>query len=116
MQRMSISTFVWGAVAGGIAVALALFGTGWAVTGMWAKENTRATAEMAVTESLARICVAQFEVAADRNEKRAAMMALDAWRREGYVSEQGWATMPAGDFSTSKIAKICAQKLAKMES
>jgi len=116
MKRMSISTFAWGLAAGGIAVSVALFGTGWAVTGMWAKENTRGAAEMAVTESLAQICVAQFQIMPNKDEKLAAMLALDSWKHENYVSEQGWATMPAGDFSTSKIAKVCAQKLARMES
>lgn len=114
MQRMSISTFAWGVVAGGIAVSLALFSTGWAVSGMWAKEHTKAMTEMAVAENLARICVAQFESVADKDAKLAAMMALDSWERESYVSEQGWATMPASGFRTDKIAKVCAKKLAKM--
>ena len=116
MNKEKITTFVWGAVAGGIGLSIVLFATGWAVRSDTAERSARAMAQTAVADSLAKICVAQFEATGDKKEKLAAMMKVDSWQRGNYVSEQGWATMPGSDSGTSMVASECAERLAKLKS
>jgi len=116
MNKQQIKPFVWGAVVGGIALAIVLFATGMAVTGGSAERSAKLMARSAVAASLAEICVAQFEAAPDKAVKLAAMKDLQSWRRGPYVSEQGWATMPGRERGASEVASECAVLLAKIPS
>jgi len=113
MNKQSVTTFAWGAAAGGIALAIVLFATGWAVRSDTADRNARSMSQTAVTENLAKICVAQFEAVADKAEKLAALKQTSTWQRGTYVSEQGWATMPGSDAAASQVASECAELLLK---
>jgi len=116
MKKQDIKTFVWGVAAGGIALSIVLFATGFAVRSDTAEQNARMMSQSAVAESLAKICVAQFEAAADKDTKLAALKKIDGWQRGGYVNEQGWATMPGSDAGSSQVAAACAVLLTKMPS
>jgi hypothetical protein len=116
MNKQSVTTFAWGAVAGGIGLAVLLFATGWAVRSDTADRNARSMSQTAVTENLAKICVAQFQTVADKAEKLAALKRIDYWQRATYVNEQGWATMPGSESGTSQVASECAELLVKIQS
>ena len=115
MNKQQITPFAWGVVLGGIVLSIVMFSTGWAVTGNAAETNARAMSHSAVVESLAAICVAQFEHADNKDEKLGKLVAIDSWQRGSYVSDQGWATMPGSDEPTGAVATECAQLLAKMQ-
>ncbi len=115
MNKQQIKPFAIGAVAGAIALAIVMFSTGWAVTSNTAQTNARKMSQDAVVESLAAICVAQFEQADDKDQKLSKLVATDSWQRGGYVSDQGWATMPGSDTPASDVATACAQRLAKIQ-
>ncbi len=114
MKKQTITNFIWGVAAGGVALAVILFATGFAVTSSTAEQQARSTAQSAVAESLAKICVAQFEMAPDKATKLAAMKDLSSWQRGNYVQDQGWATMPGSDSSAGSVASECALLLNEM--
>jgi hypothetical protein len=115
MNKQSVTTFVWGLVAGGIGLSILLFSTGWAVRAETADRDAQVQSQAAVAERLAEICVAQFQVAPDKTEKLVALKGIDTWRRGNYVNEQGWATMPGSDAGTSQVASECATMLVNLK-
>lgn len=115
MNKEQIRPFALGAIAGAIVLSIAMFSTGWAVTGNTAEVKARAMSYASVAEALAKICVAQFEVSTDKNEKLTKLIATDTWQRGTYVSDQGWATMPGSNSADSQVARACATRLAKLQ-
>jgi hypothetical protein len=116
MNKQNITPFAWGAVAGAIVLSIGMFASGWAVTSGAADRSAKTMTETAVVENLAKICIAQFEAAADKAEKLAALKRIDYWQRATYVNEQGWATMPGSESGTSQVASECAELLVKIQS
>ncbi|MCY4591858.1 MAG: hypothetical protein OXE86_15130 [Alphaproteobacteria bacterium] len=114
MNKEHIKPFTAGAVVGAIALSIVMFSTGWAVTSSTSHTNARKMSQDAVVENLAGICVAQFEGAADKDGKLDKLVQTESWKRGRYVSDQGWATMPGSESPTRDVAKVCAQRLAKM--
>jgi hypothetical protein len=80
---------------------------GW-VTGGTAEEM----AENAVVQRLAPICVGQYNQDPGKEQKLVELKETSAWKRSGYVKDQGWATMPGEEFPDSQVAAECAKLLA----
>ena len=116
MKKDQITPFVWGAVAGAVVLSIAMFSTGMAVTSSASNTNAKKMSQDAVVKNLASICVAQFEGADDRDENLNMLVATDSWKRSGYVSDQGWATMPGSESPMRAVANECALRLAKLQS
>lgn len=108
MNKQQVKPFTWGVVAGGAALAIVMFASGWAVTSGSAETSAMTMSRSAVVDSLAAICVAHFEAAVNKEEELGKLMATDTWQRGKYVSEQGWATMPGSESPDSKVASACA--------
>ena len=115
MKKQQIKPFAWGAVVGAIALPIAMFSTGWVVTSSSANANAKTMSQSAVVESLAAICVAQFQEAVNKEESLSELMATNSWQRKNYVSDQGWATMPGSDAPASRVAAACAEQLATLQ-
>ncbi len=67
----------------------------------------------AVQNQLAPICVHQFNEQANRTNRLEALRKLAEWKREKFVDDGGWATMPGSDSSVSGVARLCAANLIK---
>jgi hypothetical protein len=63
----------------------------------------------------ATVCVEQFMAAPDAQAKLASLKAADSWKRQSFVSDGGWATMPGMTEPVSYAAEACAERLGKME-
>lgn len=113
MDKQQIKRLVEGAIVGGIAVSAVMFGTGWAIKSSEADINAREQSRAAVIESLAPICVAQYDAAGNKAGKLATMAKIESWKRGEFVSKQGWATMPGEDSSNNLVADECATLLTK---
>ena len=111
MKTQDIKPFAWGAAIGGIGLSIVMFATGWAVTSSSAERNARMVSQTAVTESLAKICVAQYQVTANKGAKLEALKQLTSWDQGEFVIKQGWATMPGSDAGTGEVARACAALL-----
>ncbi|HEX5091671.1 MAG TPA: hypothetical protein VFV84_03175 [Burkholderiales bacterium] len=109
-------TFLWGAGAGAIALAIVGFSLGGWVTAGTAQDQMRMSAQHAMVESLTPICVAQFRKDPKARASLAALKQTDSWKQAGYVSEAGWAKMPGSTAAEadSDVAQACANVLLKL--
>ena len=114
MNSKNIQLILGGAAGG--AVVLAIIGFAWAgwVTGSTAQEMAATTAENAVVDRLAPICVEQYNQDPEKDQKFKSMMEMNAWERHGYVADQGWATMVGEKDPTDKVSRKCADLISKL--
>ncbi len=110
--KQTKSTTFWIAV-GAIILTLFLgFSRGGWMLGSSAQTLADRSAQDAVVERLAPICVAQFNQDPLSNEKLSEMKALTtSTRRASYVKDQGWATMLGEADPDNRVAIECAQQL-----
>ena len=114
MNWEKIKTALWGAVGGGIVLAIVGFAWGGWVLGGTAQEMAEEMAENAVVARLAPICVEQFKEDSEKDQKLKDLKKEDSWNRDDYVEKQGWATMPGEKNPDSKVAKKCAELLVEL--
>lgn len=107
--------FLWGAVAGAIALAFVGFNWGGWVTGGTAEKLAGARADQATVAALSPICVAQFKTSAKAQASLVALREADSWKQGEYVSKGGWATMPGSTAEPNQqVATACAEALTKL--
>ena len=111
MELQKAKTLGWGAAAGAAAALVVSFSTGWAVTSSSAMEDARKMSRDAVVDSLAAICVAQFDQDSASEGNLKTLRATSAWKRSKYVSGGGWSTMPGAESPTRNVAAKCAKLL-----
>ena len=101
-------------IAIGAIILTMLFGFtrgGW-VTGGTAIKMAERSSQGAVVERLTPICVAQFNLDAERTLRLEEFTALTSTsQRSKFVSEHGWATMPGEEKADGKVAAACAQQI-----
>ncbi len=109
-----IKPALWGAVGGGI--VLAIIGFAWAgwVTGSSAQKMAEELAQNTVVARLAPICVEQFNQDSEKDQKLTTLKETKSWERADYVEKQGWATMPGENEADSQVAAKCAELLAEL--
>ncbi len=105
-----IQPALWGAVGGGIVLAIIGFAWGGWVTGGAAQEM----AEVAVVGRLAPICVEQYNQDSEKDQKLKGLKEESFFRRSEYVEKQGWATMPGEKNPDSKVAEKCAELVIQL--
>ena len=103
------------AAAGG-AVVLAVVGFTWGgwLTEGTAQKITAVTAEKAVVDRLAAICVDQYNQDPEKDPKLKKLKKSDSWNRYQYVEKQGWATMPGDSDPDSAVSRECADLLSQL--
>ena len=99
----------WSLVAAILLTMGAGFNWGGWMTGRTAQKMTDA----AVTQRLSLICVNQFNQDPQKEEKLTELQDTSSYRRDDYVTEQGWATMPGEARSESKVADGCAKLIVQ---
>jgi hypothetical protein len=68
-------------------------------------------ASAARAELAANICVSQFVKASDATAKLASLRSTDSWKRDTFIEDGGWATLPGGDKPVAGAAALCSQTL-----
>ena len=115
MDYAQFKPFGWGLAVGAIVLLILMFSTGWVVTSSTAKQKAQERAEKAVDKQMAEICVYQFKHADNTQQKLKKMTEMEYnWDRAEYIREQGWASMPGEDSSSSGVADNCAKRIMKM--
>jgi hypothetical protein len=97
----------WIAIAAIILTMIVGFAWGGWVTG----GNAQEMSDEAVVQSLAPICVGQFNQDPEKALKLEELKKMSSYQRDDYVKEQGWATMPGEAQASSKVADACAKLL-----
>ena len=84
---------------------------GW-VTGSAAHSAAATAANAAVVSRLAPICVAQFNLDPQKDQKLSELKAMtSSYQRTTYLATQTWAIMPGETKSDSGVADACARLL-----
>ncbi len=109
-----IKPALWGAVGGGIVLAIIGFAWGGWVTGSAAQKLAEELAEDAVIGRLAPICVEQYNQDSEKDQKLKELKEESSWNRDDYVEKQGWATMPGEKEADGKVAGKCAELLVEL--
>jgi hypothetical protein len=111
MKWQTIKTVLWSAIGGAmvwwIVLATAL---GWMPPGR-AEKQASERAQAAMLNALTPICVANFEHDADWQAKLTALKKASSWRRDDFVIEQGWATMPGAEEAARGVAQECVNRI-----
>lgn len=108
-RKEKIKTVVWSAIGGAIVAMIIGFVWGGWVLGSDSQDMGRQMAQSAVVERLAPICVMQFNQDPERDKKLKELKDTDAWKRDQYVKDQGWATMPFEKEPDSLVADRCSE-------
>ncbi len=115
MKKEYVKPFVWGIVTGAIVLLIVVFSTGWVMISSSAQAQAEQVAAKAVIKHLAPIAVAQFMQDPDRQERLKEMKKLDSWKRDDFVIEKGWVTMPGSEAPTSEIGQEVVARLMELD-
>lgn len=107
------SPFVWGAVAGAVALAIIGFGYGGWVTGGSSQQMASSASNQAVIAALAPICVSGFKAQDDAARKVTELLAIGTWSRGEAVEKSGFAAIPGNEARKGDIARACAEMLSR---
>lgn len=96
-----------------ITMLVGFYWGGW-MTRAGAQTMADTAARSAVVERLAPICVAQFNLEPDKDEKLLVLQEGSSYERTKYVTDQAWATLPGETKPTSQVAAACANLLMQI--
>ena len=113
VDKEKIKTGVWGAVGGAIITMIIGFAWGGWVLGSSSMNMGEEMVETAVVDRLTPICVAQFNQDPEKVKKLKEFKKTDSWKRDQYVKDQGWATMPFEKEPDRLVADKCAELIMK---
>ena len=100
----------WSLVAAIILTMVVGFNWGGWVTGGNAQKMTNE----AVVDRLAIVCVGQYDQDLGKIQKLRELKETSSYRRDDFVKEQGWATMPGEESPDNKAADACAKQLMQI--
>jgi hypothetical protein len=109
--------FLWGALAGAIALAIVGFNWGGWVTGSTADKLAATRADQATVTALTPVCVEQFRNGKDAAATLKTLKGLSSWEKGEYVGKGGWARMPGSAAATEpngQVVSACAEALDKL--
>ena len=112
--QISLKTLLWSCVACIVLTMIIGFTLGGWVTGGTAQDMAEESAEKAVVDRLAAICIAQFKQDPEKDKKLEELEKTDSWERGSYVEKQDWATMPGKKEPNRKVAEKCAKLLMQI--
>ncbi len=100
---------------GALVGAVVLGWVGFQLVG-WKSPNTaermaKTQTEAAMVGELSKICVVQFNNAANVSERLAELKKTERWSRGGVITKAGFATMPGDKEPVNGVAEACAELL-----
>jgi hypothetical protein len=108
-------TILFWACLGSIVLTIVIgFNWGGWVSAADAQRLADTTAQNAIVQRLAPICIAQFNQDPDKIIKLDEMSGKGSSQRVQYVQEQGWATISGEERPDRRVADACAKLLLEM--
>ncbi len=114
VNREKIMPALFGAVGGGVVLAIIGFAWGGWVTGSTAQKMAEEMAEEAVVGRLAPICVEKYNQDSEKDQKLKELKEESSWKRRDYVEIQGWATIPGEKNPDRNVAERCTNMLMQL--
>ena len=102
---------LFGAVIGGVAVAIGGFSWGGWMTASGADTMASEIAREEVAAALVPVCLEQARQDPDRAAKMASIKQAASYNRRDSVMEAGWATHPGADSPNRDLAEACLEEL-----
>jgi hypothetical protein len=113
--RAPKSTLFWSCVGCIILTMVVGFTWGGWVTGGSARTMAEKASDTARADLAATICVTKFMNGKDAATQLATLKQTSNWKREQFIQDGGWATLPGLKQPVRDGADTCAQRLADME-
>lgn len=107
-SKMTAFLLCLGAVA--LTMAIGFSWGGWTTTAAAEKQAT-SSAQSAVAQRLATICVAQFDLDANHAQNLTDLQGLSTNQRGNFITDGGWANMPGETAPEAKVASECVKRL-----
>lgn len=116
MEEDSLKRILLGVVIGAVITMLAGFHTmGW-TTENTAKEMAKKSANAAVVEALAPICVDKFLRAVEAAKNKVELMKVSSSDQGSFIEKGGWATLPGNSSANGPaVAQACAKMLSALK-
>lgn len=113
--RASKATLFWSCA--GCVVATMVIGFTWGgwVTGGTAEERANESAELAVAQLAADICVNRYLAAPDARIQLTALQEESSYQRDGMIEDGGWVTLANREEPIDGAADLCAEQLAEID-
>ena len=109
--RPTKTVVFWCLMAASILTMIVGFTWGGWVTDSTSQRLARETAQDAIVERLAPICVAQFNQDPGKAAKLQELKEASSYQRRTFIQDQGWATIPGEDGPNRQVADECVKLL-----
>ena len=109
--KASKTVLAWACVVSIVATMIVGFAWGGWVKGSTAEEMATEAAAGARATLAAAICVSQFGAADTATDQLASLKGMDSWKRDTFIEEAGWVTMPGDKSPVAGAAVLCAEQL-----
>jgi hypothetical protein len=109
--RASKALVFWSCVASVVATLIVGFGWGGWMRDGTAQEMATKAAAGARAELAAAVCLHQFVNGANATTQLASLKGADSWKRDAFIEEGGWVTLPGVEKPVTGAASLCAQQL-----
>ncbi len=76
-----------------------------------AQEMAMQAAAGARAELAAAVCIHQFVKGTNATSQLASLKGTDPWKRDTFIEEGGWVTLPGVEKPVTGAASLCAQQL-----
>ena len=106
---MSKTAAIWSCIASIVLTMIVGFWWGGWVTNATALKMVSDGSRTAVLDRLAGVCVAEFNLDADKEQKLVEMKEVASYQRGDYVSTQGWVTLAGDAKPDTQVAAQCAK-------
>lgn len=108
MNTGKLKLGIWSAIGGAVLTMVIGFSVGGWVLGGTSLKDGKEMAREAVTDRLAPLCLAQFNLDPEKEQKYQEMVGMSFWEKTGYIEEQGWSTIPFESESDNQVARKCS--------
>ena len=109
--RASKAVVVWACAGSVLATLIVGFGWGGWVKGGTAQEMATKAAADARAELAAAVCIHQFAKGTMATSQLALLQGVESWKRDSFIEEGGWVTLPGVERPVAGAANLCAQQL-----
>lgn len=116
MRSKALTPYLIGAALGAVVISITGFTAGWVTSSGRATAMAAESSTNAVKAQLVPICLHQSRADAAFDEKLETLRSLGQWKREEFVTQQGWSVMPGSDSDATGVARECAAQLIATQS
>lgn len=109
--RATKTVLFWSCAATIVATLIVGFGWGGWVRGGTANDMAARAAMDARAALASTICVNRFVSGEDAAARLAVLKGTDSWKRDTFVEDGGWVTIPGVERPVAGAASLCAQQL-----